>query len=131
MRSRVCSFQFLLGIARAAFLRSESHGAYEHILLSLFLRLPNLEGQVPVFISPRNRVAHLYPRALRHSRITADPHYIASSRTAKGTHPLLLYPVNELVSVWASIIVISNCCRFTYPFPSRGCSVVSDLAFLA
>jgi hypothetical protein len=25
---------------------------------------PNLEGQVPVFISPRNRMAQLYPRAL-------------------------------------------------------------------
>jgi hypothetical protein len=25
---------------------------------------PNLDGQVPVFISPRNRVAQLYPRAL-------------------------------------------------------------------
>jgi hypothetical protein len=25
---------------------------------------PNLEGQVPVFISPRNRVAQLYPQAL-------------------------------------------------------------------
>jgi hypothetical protein len=25
---------------------------------------PNLEGQVPLFISPRNRVAQLYPRAL-------------------------------------------------------------------
>jgi hypothetical protein len=25
---------------------------------------PNLEGQVPVFISPRNRVAQLYPRKL-------------------------------------------------------------------
>jgi hypothetical protein len=24
----------------------------------------NLEGQVPVFISPRNKVAELYPRAL-------------------------------------------------------------------
>jgi hypothetical protein len=28
------------------------------------LRLPNLEGQVPVFISPRNRAAQLYPWAL-------------------------------------------------------------------
>jgi hypothetical protein len=27
-------------------------------------RLPKLEGQIPIFISPRNRVAHLYPRAL-------------------------------------------------------------------
>jgi hypothetical protein len=25
---------------------------------------PNFEGQVPIFISPRNRVAQLYPRAL-------------------------------------------------------------------
>jgi hypothetical protein len=25
---------------------------------------PNLEGQIPVFISPRNRVAQIYPRAL-------------------------------------------------------------------
>jgi hypothetical protein len=25
---------------------------------------PNLEGQVPVFISPRNKVAQLYPWAL-------------------------------------------------------------------
>jgi hypothetical protein len=49
--------QFLPGIASAAFLRSESHGTHGHILLSLFLRLSNLEGQVPVFISLRNRVA--------------------------------------------------------------------------
>jgi hypothetical protein len=27
-----------------------------------FLDSPNQEGQVPVFISPRNRVAQLYPR---------------------------------------------------------------------
>jgi hypothetical protein len=28
------------------------------------LRLPNLEGQVPVFIYPKNGVAQIYPRAL-------------------------------------------------------------------
>jgi hypothetical protein len=28
------------------------------------MRLPNLEGQVPVFISPKNRVAQIYSRAL-------------------------------------------------------------------
>jgi hypothetical protein len=43
-RSRVCSLQFLLGIASAAFLRSES--------------------QVSVVIAPRNKVAQLYPQAL-------------------------------------------------------------------
>jgi hypothetical protein len=46
---------FLLDIASAAFLSSESHRTYKHILLSLFLRLPNLEDQVPVFISPGRR----------------------------------------------------------------------------
>jgi hypothetical protein len=39
-RSRVCSFQFLPSTASTAFLKSESHGTHEHILLSLFLRLP-------------------------------------------------------------------------------------------
>jgi hypothetical protein len=29
-----------------------------------FLDSPNLEGQVPVFISPKNRVAQLYSQAL-------------------------------------------------------------------
>jgi hypothetical protein len=44
-RSRVYIFQLLLGIARAAFLRSESHGTHdEHILLSLFLRLSQPGG---------------------------------------------------------------------------------------
>jgi hypothetical protein len=34
----------LLGISSAAFLRSESHGTHEHILLLLFLRLSQLGG---------------------------------------------------------------------------------------
>jgi hypothetical protein len=42
--SRVCSFKFLPGIASAAFLRSESHGTQEHILLSLVFRLPQPGG---------------------------------------------------------------------------------------
>jgi hypothetical protein len=52
-RSRVCSFQFLLGIASAAFLRSESHGTHEHILFSLFLRLPPPGGARSCFYSPQ------------------------------------------------------------------------------
>jgi hypothetical protein len=35
-----------------------------------FLLSPNLEGQVPVFISPRNRVAQLYPRVLGSLSVT-------------------------------------------------------------
>jgi hypothetical protein len=34
------------------------------IFYCLILDSPNLEVQVPVFLSPRNRVAQLYPRAL-------------------------------------------------------------------
>jgi hypothetical protein len=35
-----------------------------NILLSQIRDSPNLKDQVPVFIPPRNRVAHLYPQAL-------------------------------------------------------------------
>jgi hypothetical protein len=50
--------------ASAVILRSESRGAHAHILLSQIWNSPNLEDQVPVFISPRNGVARLYPQAL-------------------------------------------------------------------
>jgi hypothetical protein len=43
-RSRVCSFQFLPGIASAASLISESLGIHDHILFSLFLRLTQPGG---------------------------------------------------------------------------------------
>jgi hypothetical protein len=42
---------------------SESLRTRNHILLS-HLRLPQPGGPVPVFISPRNRVAQVYSRAL-------------------------------------------------------------------
>jgi hypothetical protein len=44
--------------------RSESRGTHDHILLSQIRGSPDLEGQVSVFISPRNRVARLYIQAL-------------------------------------------------------------------
>jgi hypothetical protein len=47
----------LLVLASAVILRSESHGTHDHILLSQIRESPNLEAQVLVFISPRNRVA--------------------------------------------------------------------------
>jgi hypothetical protein len=42
--SWICNFQLLLGIVSAAFLRSVPHRTREHILLSLFLRLPQPGG---------------------------------------------------------------------------------------
>jgi hypothetical protein len=64
MRGWVCCLQLLLVLASAVTLGSESRGTHDHILLSQILDPPNLEGHVPVFISPRNRVAHLYTQAL-------------------------------------------------------------------
>jgi hypothetical protein len=39
-------------ITSAAFLISDLHMTHEHILLILIYESPNLEGHVPVFISP-------------------------------------------------------------------------------
>jgi hypothetical protein len=40
-----------------------SRDSWPNILLSQIRDSPNVEGQNPVFISPRNRVAQLYPQA--------------------------------------------------------------------
>jgi hypothetical protein len=45
--------------------RAQSFLGPSPILLSQIRDSTNLEGQVPVFISPRNRAAQLYPQALR------------------------------------------------------------------
>jgi hypothetical protein len=62
MRGRVSNLliYLLLGLARAVMLRSKSWRT-ETIFYCPIWDSPNLEGQVPVFISPRNRVAQLYP----------------------------------------------------------------------
>jgi hypothetical protein len=57
------SFTIVAGLASAIILRPESRGN-DHILLSQIRDSPNLEGQVPVFISPGNRAFQLYPQAL-------------------------------------------------------------------
>jgi hypothetical protein len=63
-RGWVCRLQLLLVLASTVIHRSDSRGTHDQILLSQIRDSPNLEGQVPVFISPRNRVARLYPQAL-------------------------------------------------------------------
>jgi hypothetical protein len=64
MRGWVCRLQLLLVLASTVILRSESRGTHDHILLSQIRYSSNLDGQVPVFISLRNRVARLYPQKL-------------------------------------------------------------------
>jgi hypothetical protein len=56
-RSPVCTFPFLPSIASAAFLRSE----FQSVYCLYFWVSSNQEGEVPLFISPSNRVAQLYP----------------------------------------------------------------------
>jgi hypothetical protein len=60
----VCRLRFLLVLASAVIVESESRGTHDSILLPQIRGFPNLEGQVPVFIYPRNRVAQLYFQAL-------------------------------------------------------------------
>jgi hypothetical protein len=65
MSSRpVCRLQLLLALASAVIHVSEPRGTRDHILLSQTRDSPNLEGYVPVVISPRNWVNQLYPQAL-------------------------------------------------------------------
>jgi hypothetical protein len=61
----VCRSQLLMVLASAVILRSESTGIHDHTLLSQIRDSPYMVGQVPVFISPRKKVARLYPQALR------------------------------------------------------------------
>jgi hypothetical protein len=63
-RGRVCRLQLMLALSSAIILSSDSRGTHDHILLSQIRDSPYLEDQVPVFISPRNRVAQLYLQAL-------------------------------------------------------------------
>jgi hypothetical protein len=54
---------YILFLTSAVILRSEPRGTHDHILLSQIRDSPNLEGHVQVFISPRNRMARLYPHS--------------------------------------------------------------------
>jgi hypothetical protein len=64
MRGRICRLQLLLDFASIIILGTQSCGTLDQILLSQIWDSPNLVGQVPVFISPRKKVAQLYPPAL-------------------------------------------------------------------
>jgi hypothetical protein len=63
-RGCVYRLQLLLALASAVILMSKSRGIHDQILLFQIRDSSNLEGQVPVFISPRSRVARLYPQEM-------------------------------------------------------------------
>jgi hypothetical protein len=82
MRGRVFRLELLLALASSVILGSESRETHYHILLYQIQDSPNLEGQVPIFISSRKRVAQLYLQALgsfrRLLRIAGLKHFPAS-----------------------------------------------------
>jgi hypothetical protein len=57
-------FTIAAGPRQLSHSRFEFDGTHDHILVSQIRDSPSLEGQVLVFISPRNRVAQSYPQAL-------------------------------------------------------------------
>jgi hypothetical protein len=61
---RTGRLQILVVLASLVILGSESCGTHDHILLSQILDSPNLEGQVSIFISPRNWVTQLHSQAI-------------------------------------------------------------------
>jgi hypothetical protein len=64
-RGRVCNLLFnCFWALPEQSLLGRSPAELTAIFYCLISDSPNVQGQVPVFISPRNRVAQLYPRAL-------------------------------------------------------------------
>jgi hypothetical protein len=64
-RGRVCKLLLLLAPTSAVLLGSQSRRTPQDKIYCLnSWNSPNLKGQVPTLIAPRNRVAKLYPRAL-------------------------------------------------------------------
>jgi hypothetical protein len=107
-RGWVCRLQLLLVLASAVILGSESHGTHDHILLSEIRDSPNLEGQVPLFICPRNRVAQLYPQALGSLSVASydSQGYGRSIRTHlhSGRKPNNSESKSELLYDWRFIV---------------------------
>jgi hypothetical protein len=110
-RGWVCHLQLMLVLASAVILRSESIGTHDHILLSQIRHSPSLEGQVPVFISPRKRMARLYSQALGpHSQGRPSTENIANTPLSFVVEACLprCYIATAFVSLFVSTSLLSN-----------------------
>jgi hypothetical protein len=70
----------------------------QYILLSQIWDSPNLEDQVPVFISPRNKVAQLYPQALGYSLNPGQTDSLTDSVSYSTELRWLVYPLGTDLS---------------------------------
>jgi hypothetical protein len=121
-REGVCHLQLLLVLASAVILGSESRGPRDHILLSHIGDSPNLEGQVPVFISPRHCVQFSSPSTTR--RATVEVFEPASTRGSELVNLIVFEitprrgPHRKHRSVAARVFVSAGTCL-------PPCSIVS------
>jgi hypothetical protein len=144
-RGRVYRLQLLLGLGSAVILGSESRRTHDQISLPKIRDSPNLEGQVPLFISSRNRVVQLYPQALgclfrlllrlaglRWRYSTPPQHWISDSVTnsgaplprrlslySRGTDRTEITVYNSLSSVVAGRC-LAMACLLIEPLPRSG-----------
>jgi hypothetical protein len=93
---------------RQRILRSESRGINGHILLSQIRDFPNLEGQVPILISPRNRVAQLYPQAL--GSLSFASYHSTGPRLHKRVK-IAYFRINYIMCIWYDKDRIENTAR--------------------
>jgi hypothetical protein len=104
-RELVCSLQLLLVSPAQSFLGPSAAGLVTIFYCLRFETPPNLEGQVPVFISPRNRVLQLYPQTLGLffvasyvSRATLELFEPASTRSTDSCPTADNWPVSIITS---------------------------------
>jgi hypothetical protein len=123
-------------LASAVILRFESRGTHDHILVSQIRDSPNMEGQVHLFISPRNRVAQLYPHALGSLFVTSyDSQGYGGGilPRSSSTSGLNLYVVeiskgnlsHRLFAITAEAFVARQCCNLHKPLPWKYLCIIS------
>jgi hypothetical protein len=115
-RERVGRLQLMLVLA--SILGPGSRGTRDHIYCLKFENPPNLEGQVPVFISPRNMVAQLHPShwvpfsSPPHSdfifEARSSSNIYVSVRTSQKTYSISIKKNNQLMPFGEIISIISE-----------------------
>jgi hypothetical protein len=83
-------------------LNGPSHAEPVTILYCLIWDAPNVEGQVSGFVSPRNRVAQLYPRAPGHHDLMCKLLDFWTSVQVKTVSPSELFPYPKILFAYYS-----------------------------
>jgi hypothetical protein len=137
MRGWVGRLQLLLALAIAVVLRSESRETHDHILLSQIRDFPSLEGQVPVFIFPRNRVAQLYPQLLGMGNCLSQIKVTLRQAVYQApwdSQPEISFQVNTCGNVTCSlarrwVFLLRICLVFRQMYVSHICHVNENSSF--